>query len=113
MIVKVHKTAGSFRPAYEYNAKKYFAGEASLVATGNMQFESITRAYACFEELENNPQVSARTRNTCLHLSINPGPEDAASEDDIKAFVKDMLSELGYGEQPWILVRHEDIERRH
>ncbi len=46
-------------------------------------------------------------------MSVNPGPGDGISEERIPEFVKDLMEGLGYGEQPWVVFRHEDTGRVH
>jgi hypothetical protein len=46
-------------------------------------------------------------------MSVNPSPEEHLTEDQIKAFVADMMQGLGYGNQPYVIYCHQDIDRKH
>ena len=48
-----------------------------------------------------------------FQMSVNPGPDDTIGEDRIPAFVAELMEGLGYGDQPWVVFRHEDTGRIH
>ena len=49
-----------------------------------------------------------------FHMSLNPGEEDAPLTDEQMIEIADkIMSEMGYGDQPYVVFAHEDIPRHH
>lgn len=53
------------------------------------------------------------TRKPILHISLNPHPKDHLTNDQLEQIGKEYLQKLGYGNQPFIIFKHEDISRHH
>lgn len=54
-----------------------------------------------------------RTKKPVLHISLNPHPEDRLTDQDFEILAREYLDKLGFGEQPWVMYKHEDIDRHH
>jgi hypothetical protein len=48
-----------------------------------------------------------------LHISLNPDPKDVLSNEQLSEIAQIYMRKMGYGDQPFIVYLHEDIERRH
>ena len=48
-----------------------------------------------------------------FHASINPAPGEKLDEAKMIEFVKEYMEGMGYGDQPYILYKHNDIDREH
>lgn len=48
-----------------------------------------------------------------IHLSLNPHPDDRLSDGQLEAIGREYMEKLGYGDQPYIIFRHEDNARPH
>jgi hypothetical protein len=48
-----------------------------------------------------------------VHISLNPDPDDKVSNSDYERLAKDYMENMGYGEQPFVVFKHNDIERSH
>ncbi len=57
--------------------------------------------------------VNQRTEKPILHISINPDPKDEVSDNDFKEIATEYMQEMGYGNQPFVVFKHTDIERTH
>uniref|UniRef100_UPI0039A5CF65 conjugal transfer protein MobB n=1 Tax=Ornithobacterium rhinotracheale TaxID=28251 RepID=UPI0039A5CF65 len=57
--------------------------------------------------------VNQRTEKPILHISINPDPKDEVSDNDFKEIAAEYMQEMGYGNQPFVVFKHSDIERTH
>ncbi|MHA3044333.1 conjugal transfer protein MobB [Riemerella anatipestifer] len=57
--------------------------------------------------------VNQRTEKPILHISINPDPKDEVSDNDFKEIAAEYMQEMGYGNQPFVVFKHTDIERTH
>lgn len=70
-----------------------------------------------FERLHvlNSKKTRGRSlEKAAFHMSVNPGPDDAPlTESDIVALVDEIMTGMGYGECPYRIYKHTDIERIH
>lgn len=57
--------------------------------------------------------ANRRTEKPVLHISLNPDPRDKVSDTDFRNIAEDYMQEMGYGEQPFVVFKHTDIERTH
>jgi hypothetical protein len=57
--------------------------------------------------------ANRRTEKPVLHISLNPGPKDAVSDTDYTNIAQDYMQQMGYGEQPFVVFKHTDIDRTH
>ncbi|MCM1141740.1 MAG: relaxase/mobilization nuclease domain-containing protein [Muribaculum sp.] len=54
-----------------------------------------------------------KTKKPVLHISLNPHPDDRLSDQDFEKLAREYLDKLGFGEQPYVIYKHEDIDRHH
>ena len=54
-----------------------------------------------------------KTKKPVLHISLNPHPDDKLTDQDFEILAREYLEKLGFGEQPFIIYKHEDIDRHH
>ena len=54
-----------------------------------------------------------KTKKPVLHISLNPHPEDKLSDQDFEILAREYLDRLGFGEQPYVIYKHMDIDRHH
>ena len=54
-----------------------------------------------------------RTKKPVLHISLNPHPDDKLTEQQYEILAREYLEKLGFGKQPFIIYKHEDIDRHH
>jgi hypothetical protein len=57
--------------------------------------------------------ANKRTEKPVLHVSLNPDPKDVLSDEQLAEIAQIYMQKMGYGDQPFIVYKHEDIERRH
>ena len=57
--------------------------------------------------------VNQRTEKPILHISINPDPKDKVSDKDFKEIATEYMQQMGYGNQPFVVFKHTDIDRTH
>ena len=56
-----------------------------------------------------NPHV----RKPVIHISLNPSPKDILSKEQMTVLAQEFMEKFGYGNQPYIVWLHEDIDRKH
>lgn len=54
-----------------------------------------------------------RTKKPVLHISLNPHPDDRLTDQEFEMLAREYLEKIGFGDQPWIAFKHEDIDRHH
>src|SRR3712207_9000129 len=54
-----------------------------------------------------------RTKKTVFHCSLNPHPDEKLSDELLVQIAKEYMEALGYGKQPYIVFKHNDIAREH
>ena len=71
-----------------------------------------TEPMATFQIYE---RANIRTHNLSFHASFNPSEKDFSrmSEKEVVDFIKDWMGRMGYGNQPYIIYRHNDRDRIH
>lgn len=57
--------------------------------------------------------ANKNTEKTTLHISLNPDPKDKVSDEKFIQMAQDYMNEMGYGEQPFVVFKHTDINRTH
>ena len=54
-----------------------------------------------------------RTEKVVFHASLNPDPKDKLSDEQLSEITQAYMQKLGYGNQPYIVLKHSDIKREH
>ena len=111
MIVEIEKPRPSTLPSLDYNEGKVLHGVAELVGYANMESISREDIYALFDRYERGACYPTLERS--FHASVNPSETDSCSEDQVLSFISGLMENLGYGQQPYLVYRHFDIEREH
>lgn len=57
--------------------------------------------------------LNKKTEKTALHISLNPNPKDTVSDEDFIKIADEYMVKLGYGNQPYVVFKHNDIDRTH
>jgi len=108
MVVKINPAAPSCGAGVGYNERKVAEGVASVIFSSNI--EDIRDPMKTFSRYE---KASIRTKNMGFHASVNPSETDNMSDAKVTEFIKDYMKEMGYGDQPYIIYKHEDTGRIH
>ncbi len=114
MVAKI-STGSSLYGALSYNQSKIDAGEAKIVLTNKIYggLDNDLTINSCMESFTLQMPNRFRTEKPIVHISLNPHPDDKIEEWQYAQIAKEYLERLGYGEQPYIVYRHDDIERTH
>lgn len=114
MIAKISSTE-NLGGALGYNFKKVEKGEASiLLAQGLYQNKEGTYTMAeVFPDMQALIPEKCRTKKMVFHCSLNPHPDEKLSDEQLVQIAKEYMEALGYGNQPYIVFKHNDIAREH
>lgn len=103
-------SAASMAQPLGYNENKVAMGTARVIYhQGISDIRNPKEAFAVYEK------GNVRTVNVALHLSINPSAEEnqRLSPETITKIAREYMEGMGYGQQPYIIYQHDDIDRRH
>jgi hypothetical protein len=89
------------------HAKVIFTNKIIETADGNCDIS------VCLRSFEPYLLANQKTEKPVLHVSINPDPKDVLTSEQLSDIAQEWMQKMGYGDQPFIVYLHEDIERRH
>ena len=114
MIAKISSSA-NLAGALGYNFKKVVSGDASVLLAEGL-YANPGGGYT-MEEVLSDMQAAipkkCRTKNVVFHCSLNPHPDEKLSDEQLTQIAQEYMQTLGYGEQPYIVFKHNDIAREH
>lgn len=114
MVAKI-SVGKSLYGALAYNGGKINEKKGRLLATnriyndgtGTVDIRKAMEGFlACMPE-------HTRVEKPVLHISLNPHPDDVLTDTELQDIAREYLDRLGYGNQPYIVCKHEDIDRHH
>lgn len=113
MIAKILSAQSSSGSVLDYNEKKCFEGNASVVHVENLEGNDTATIYDTFEAYETNPAIVEQVRKKSFHMTLGPGAGENLTDEECVSLIKEMMTELGYGQQPYVIYKHFDIDREH
>ena len=114
MIAKISATE-NLGGALGYNFKKVEKGEASILLAAEL-YQDREGRYTMEDVLADMQAVipeKCRTKKMVFHCSLNPHPDEKLSDETLMQIAKEYMEALGYGKQPYIVFKHNDIAREH
>ena len=114
MIAKIGRSANLYG-ALAYNQLKV-ENENGQILFANKMIETASGHYSVAQLAQSFAPYLIANRNTekhTLHISLNPDPNDKVSDDKFQEMAEEYMREMGYGEQPFVVFKHTDIDRNH
>ena len=114
MIAKISATE-NLGGALGYNFKKVEKGEASILLAAEL-YQDREGRYTMEDVLTDMEALipkKCRTKKAVFHCSLNPHPNEKLSDEQLVQIAKEYMEALGYGNQPYIVFKHNDISREH
>lgn len=114
MVAKISLGKSLFG-ALAYNGEKINREQGKLLGT-NKIFDDcsgrmdINRAMRDFSHYLN---PHSRVEKPVMHVSLNPHPDDRLTDMELENIAREYMERMGFGEQPYIIYKHEDIDRHH
>ena len=114
MVAKI-SIGSSLYGALAYNGEKINKEEGRLLAT-NKIFDDCTGRLDIGRAVEDfnrylSPHI--RTEKPVIHISLNPHPDDRLTDTEMENIAREYMEKMGYGDQPYVVFKHEDIDRHH
>lgn len=108
-------SGSSFYGVIAYNKIKVDDGTAKVLwhpkiaadTSGNVPIEN------CVQAFEPYIALNSHVRKPVIHISLNPSPKDILSKEQMTVLAQEFMEKFGYGNQPYIVWLHEDIDRKH
>lgn len=114
MIAKIGRGSNLYG-ALTYNQIKVEKENGQILFT-NRIIETPNGQYSVAQLAQSFEPYLIANRNTeksTLHISLNPDPKDNVDDEKFKLMAQQYMQEMGYGEQPFVVFKHSDIERTH
>lgn len=114
MVAKI-SYGNSLYGALVYNGEKVNEGVAKILET-NKVFCPVDDGHditACMQDFLASMPSQIRTKKPVIHISLNPHPDDKLSDEQFSAIALEYIEKMGYGNQPFVVYKHEDIDRHH
>ena len=114
MIAKISSTENLGR-ALGYNFKKVQHNEAAVLCVNELRkgFDGTFQMDKVLADMQKAIPEQCRTKKTVFHCSLNPHPDEKLSDERLTQIAKEYMEALGYGNQPYIVFKHNDIAREH
>ena len=114
MVAKI-SIGNSLYGALAYNGEKINKDEGKLLATNKIFDEGTGKVdvHRAADDFKSRMPAYVRTRNTVIHISLNPHPDDRLTDVELENIARGYMEKLGYGNQPYMVYKHEDIDRHH
>ena len=114
MIAKISSTE-NLGGALGYNFKKMQHNEAVVLCVNELRkgFDGTFQMDKVLADMQKAIPEQCRTKKTVFHCSLNPHPDEKLSDEQLTQIAKEYMEALGYGNQPYIVFKHNDIAREH
>ena len=116
MVFVIHQSTNT-QNALFYNEKKVSQKKAFFFQSGNT---STVNPFAGSKQdrwniLKEIEERNTRVKKKGLHISVNPTVSDLVKLGDtgIRTEIKNLMEHLGYGNQPFFVYKHADLDRMH
>lgn len=114
MVAKI-SYGSSLYGALAYNGEKVNEGVARILET-NKVFCPADGGHdiaTCMQDFLAYMPSQVRTKKPVIHISLNPHPDDKITDEQFSAIAQEYIEKMGYANQPFIVYKHEDIDRHH
>ena len=114
MVAKI-SVGSSLYGALAYNGEKINKEKGRLL-TSNRIFNDGTGTVDIRKAMEGFLTLMpghTRVEKPVVHISLNPHPDDVLTDTELQDIAREYLEKLGYGNQPYLVFKHEDIDRHH
>ena len=114
MVAKI-SVGSSLYGAIAYNGEKINEAQGRLLTTNRIYNDGsgtvdIHRAMEGFLTFM-PPQM--KVEKPVVHISLNPHPDDVLTDAELQDIAREYLEKLGFSNQPYLVFKHEDIDRHH
>ena len=114
MVAKISSGKSLFG-ALTYNQTKVDKATADVLFSQNI-IRTVDGSYnipLCMRSFEPYLSANNKTVNPVIHISLNPHPDDVLTDEQLSNIAQEYMEKLGYGKQPYLVYKHEDLSLIH
>lgn len=114
MVAKI-SIGSSLYGALAYNGEKINQEKGRLFVTNKIFDEGTGKVdvHRAVEDFRLYMPLQVRAEKPVIHISLNPHPDDKLTDVELADIAREYMDKLGYGNQPYMVYKHEDIDRHH
>ncbi|MDH6310017.1 hypothetical protein M2451_002907 [Dysgonomonas sp. PFB1-18] len=101
--------------ALSYNQEKVDDNQAKILCSNLIMqtYDGEYKTSLTLRSFEDYLNANKNTKKPIVHISLNPHPDDKLTDEQFEKIAQEYLEKLGYGNQPYLVYKHEDIDRHH
>ncbi|MCF3109628.1 relaxase/mobilization nuclease domain-containing protein [Niabella sp. CC-SYL272] len=104
----------SIKGAVNYNEEKVRLGKANLIHAEKYLDDPADLSFKDrLSRLEDLAALKERTKENCVHVSLNFDPTEQMSDEKMIRIARDYMQGIGFGDQPFLVYRHHDAAHVH
>ena len=114
MVAKI-SVGSSLYGALAYNGEKINEAKGRLLTANRIYNDGsgMVDIHRAMEDFLSFMPAQSRVEKPVVHISLNPHPEDVLTDTELQDIAREYLEKMGYGNQPYLVFKHEDIDRHH
>ena len=114
MVAKI-SVGNSLYGSLFYNGEKINKEKGKVLATNKIYNDGsgTINIHRAFEDFKMWMPQSTKAEKPMMHISLNPHPDDRLSDADYAQLAHEYMEKMGFGDMPFIIGKHEDIDRHH
>lgn len=114
MVAKI-SLGNSLYGALAYNGEKINEAKGRLLTTNRIYNDGTGTMdiHRAMEEFLGMMPVRSKVEKQVVHISLNPHPDDVLTDTELQNIAREYLEKMGFGNQPYLVFKHEDIDRHH
>ncbi len=114
MVAKI-SLGNSLYGSLVYNGEKINKEHGRVLDTNKIYNDGSGKIniHRVFEDFQCWMPQSTKAEKTMMHISLNPHPDDKLSESQYIQLAHEYMEKMGFGDMPYLVVKHEDIDRHH
>ncbi|WP_077923875.1 relaxase/mobilization nuclease domain-containing protein [Spirosoma sp. 209] len=114
MVIRI-LTGREVAGAVRYNERKVEEGQAERIQIANYPDSNMAEKYGQFrlQLLEQMTRLNPAVAKPSVHLAIAFHPTESITNDQLRQIGSEVMTEVGYGRQPYLMYRHDDTRHPH
>ena len=114
MVAKI-SVGNSLYGALAYNGEKINEAKGRLLTTNRIYNDGTGTMdiHRAMEDFLGMMPVRSKVEKPVVHISLNPHPDDILTDTELQNIAREYLEKMGFGNQPYLVFKHEDIDRHH
>lgn len=114
MVAKI-SIGNSLYGSLVYNGEKINKEKGKVLATNKIYNDGsgTINIHRAFEDFKMWMPQSTKAEKPMMHISLNPHPDDRLSDAEYAQLAHEYMEKMGFGDMPFLIVKHEDIDRHH